>query len=184
MSNPTLPAIHASHSGCWLRDHVVTEDGQGWQITWRDEIKVKPGQKISQKRLDEAPVHALGFTLDEVRALLGLAAGAPLHGTPYALVAGALPPLMGWTAVTNGLEAPGLVLFSILFLWQVPHFIAISIFRSVGRANITHAEQHPTLGAEPRMRQLLVLDAAEPAGVEPAGKGHLEFVTRFARVES
>jgi protoheme IX farnesyltransferase len=53
--------------------------------------------------------------------------------TPTALlvgaVPGALPPLMGWTAVTNGLEAPGLVLFSILFLWQVPHFIAISIFR-------------------------------------------------------
>ena len=44
-------------------------------------------------------------------------------------VPGALPPLMGWTAVTNGLEAPGVVLFSILFLWQVPHFIAISIFR-------------------------------------------------------
>jgi ribosome maturation factor RimP len=44
-----------------------TEDAQGWQITWRDEIKVKPGQKVSQKRLDEAPLHALGFTLDELR---------------------------------------------------------------------------------------------------------------------
>ena len=44
-----------------------TEDGSGWQITWRDEIKAKPGQKISQKRLDEAPLHALGFTLDELR---------------------------------------------------------------------------------------------------------------------
>jgi protoheme IX farnesyltransferase len=44
-------------------------------------------------------------------------------------VPGALPPLMGWTAVTNRLDVPGLVLFSILFLWQIPHFIAISIFR-------------------------------------------------------
>lgn len=44
-------------------------------------------------------------------------------------VPGALPPLMGWTAATGKLEAPGLVLFGILFLWQVPHFIAISIFR-------------------------------------------------------
>ena len=43
-----------------------TEDGAGWQITWRDEIKVKPGQKISKKRA-ETPVHALGFTLDELR---------------------------------------------------------------------------------------------------------------------
>lgn len=44
-------------------------------------------------------------------------------------IPGALPPLMGWTAVTNRLDAPGLVLFAILFFWQVPHFIAISIFR-------------------------------------------------------
>ncbi len=43
-------------------------------------------------------------------------------------VPGALPPLMGWTAVTNRLDVPGLVLFAILFLWQIPHFLAISIF--------------------------------------------------------
>ena len=39
---------------------------------------------------------------------------------------GAMPPLLGWTASTNDLDAGGLVLFSILFLWQIPHFIAIS----------------------------------------------------------
>jgi len=44
-------------------------------------------------------------------------------------VPGALPPLMGWTAVTGTIDAPGLVLFGILFFWQIPHFIAISIFR-------------------------------------------------------
>ena len=44
-------------------------------------------------------------------------------------VPGALPPLMGWTAATGELGAPGLVLFGIMFLWQMPHFIAISIFR-------------------------------------------------------
>lgn len=44
-------------------------------------------------------------------------------------VPGAMPPLMGWTAATGELEAPGLVLFGILFLWQIPHFIAISVFR-------------------------------------------------------
>jgi len=53
--------------------------------------------------------------------------------TPAALfvgaVPGALPPLMGWTAVTGTINAPGLVLFGILFFWQIPHFIAISIFR-------------------------------------------------------
>jgi protoheme IX farnesyltransferase len=44
-------------------------------------------------------------------------------------VPGALPPLMGWTAITGQIEAPGVVLFGILFLWQLPHFIAISLFR-------------------------------------------------------
>jgi protoheme IX farnesyltransferase len=44
-------------------------------------------------------------------------------------VPGALPPLMGWTAATGELAAPGIVLFGILFLWQMPHFLAISIFR-------------------------------------------------------
>ena len=44
-------------------------------------------------------------------------------------VPGALPPLMGWTAATGELAAPGVVLFGILFLWQMPHFLAISIFR-------------------------------------------------------
>jgi len=41
-------------------------------------------------------------------------------------IPGALPPLMGWTAVSNGLELGGLVLFAILFLWQLPHFLAIA----------------------------------------------------------
>ena len=44
-------------------------------------------------------------------------------------IPGALPPLMGWTAATGTIDAPGLVLFGILFFWQVPHFLAISIYR-------------------------------------------------------
>lgn len=53
--------------------------------------------------------------------------------TPQALlvgaVPGAMPPLMGWTAATGTIELPGLVLFGILLLWQLPHFIAIAIYR-------------------------------------------------------
>jgi ribosome maturation factor RimP len=37
----------------------------GWQIVWSDEPEVKPGQKISKKRIP-APLQALGFTLDEI----------------------------------------------------------------------------------------------------------------------
>lgn len=44
-------------------------------------------------------------------------------------IPGAMPPLMGWTAMTGTLDVPGLLLFGVLFLWQLPHFIAISVFR-------------------------------------------------------
>jgi protoheme IX farnesyltransferase len=48
-------------------------------------------------------------------------------------VPGAMPPLMGWTAATGTLKLPedfpGLTLFAILFLWQIPHFLAIALFR-------------------------------------------------------
>jgi heme o synthase len=50
-------------------------------------------------------------------------------------IPGALPPLMGWTAATGKIETPGLVLFGVLFFWQLPHFIAISIFRKAEYAN-------------------------------------------------
>jgi protoheme IX farnesyltransferase len=49
-------------------------------------------------------------------------------------VPGALPPLMGWTAATGHLDAPGLALFAILFLWQIPHFLAIAIYRTADYA--------------------------------------------------
>jgi protoheme IX farnesyltransferase len=44
-------------------------------------------------------------------------------------VPGAMPPLLGWTAATGTAGWGGVGLFAILFLWQVPHFLAISIFR-------------------------------------------------------
>jgi len=39
----------------------------GWQIVWRDPIETKPGQKPGKKKLAEQAVHALGFTLDELK---------------------------------------------------------------------------------------------------------------------
>tara|TARA_B100000614_G_scaffold257305_1_gene277313 strand:+ start:782 stop:1591 length:810 start_codon:yes stop_codon:yes gene_type:complete len=39
---------------------------------------------------------------------------------------GALPPLIGWAAAENGISTLGWILFSILFLWQMPHFFAIA----------------------------------------------------------
>jgi heme o synthase len=44
-------------------------------------------------------------------------------------VPGAMPVLLGYTAVNNQVNIAGLALFGLAFFWQLPHFIAISIFR-------------------------------------------------------
>lgn len=44
-------------------------------------------------------------------------------------IAGAIPPLIGWAAATGRIEAPALLLFAILFLWQPPHFWALALPR-------------------------------------------------------
>jgi protoheme IX farnesyltransferase len=51
------------------------------------------------------------------------------HALLVGAVPGAMPPLLGWTAATGRIDVAGMVLFGVLFLWQVPHFLAISIFR-------------------------------------------------------
>ena len=41
-------------------------------------------------------------------------------------IPGALPPVIGWTAATGRISLPALVLFGIVFFWQMPHFLAIA----------------------------------------------------------
>jgi len=85
------------------------------------------------------PILAIG--VNAVTALLGVLANVSyvLAYTPLkqrshvalfvGAVPGAIPPLMGWTAATAHCDAGGLVLFGILFFWQIPHFLAIALFR-------------------------------------------------------
>lgn len=99
----------------------------------------------------------LFFTANALTAFLGLFSAisylylyTPMKiKTPYALyvgaVPGALPTLMGWTTVTNSVTGPGIYLFGILFLWQIPHFMAISLYRKneYGMAHfLTFAQTH------------------------------------------
>lgn len=42
---------------------------------------------------------------------------------------GAMPPLLGWVAVTNSVSAQALILFLIIFVWTPPHFWALSLYR-------------------------------------------------------
>lgn len=49
-----------------FRGTLERAESGGWQIVWSDEPAVKPGQKVSKKRVP-APLQVLGFTLDELR---------------------------------------------------------------------------------------------------------------------
>jgi protoheme IX farnesyltransferase len=81
------------------------------------------------------------FGVNVVTGLLGLAAlvsyvavYTPLKRHTYlallvGAVPGAIPPLLGWSTVTGTVSPGGLLLFSVLFLWQIPHFAAIALFR-------------------------------------------------------
>jgi protoheme IX farnesyltransferase len=46
--------------------------------------------------------------------------------TVIGAIPGALPPIIGWAAVANELPIKAWVLFGIMFLWQLPHFLAIA----------------------------------------------------------
>jgi protoheme IX farnesyltransferase len=83
--------------------------------------------------------------------------------TPLALwvgaLPGALPPLIGYAAAKGSLGGPGFWLFAILFLWQVPHFIAISIFREADYRRAGMAVFSVARGAEAAERGVRVYSA-------------------------
>jgi len=55
------------------------------------------------------------------------------RATPQNIVigglAGAAPPLLGWTSITNSIDAYSLLLVLIIFIWTPPHFWALAIYR-------------------------------------------------------
>jgi heme o synthase len=55
------------------------------------------------------------------------------RATPQNIViggaAGAMPPMIGWAAVTNSVGVPALVLFAVIFYWTPPHFWALALFK-------------------------------------------------------
>lgn len=52
-----------------------------------------------------------------------------IHGTLVGSVSGAMPILAGYTAVTNSIDAGAIILFMVLFFWQMPEFYSIAIYR-------------------------------------------------------
>jgi len=94
--------------------------------------------------------------------------------------AGAAPPLIGSTAATGGLELPGLLLFAVLFLWQVPHFLAITLFRREEYARAGLQVQVNEWGGERRARLNIVLYTAAVVSASilfvPLGIARLPFL--------
>ncbi len=80
----------------------------------------------------------LWFLVNGLTAVLGLVVivGYVLLYTPLktrtsastaiGAIPGAMPPLMGWTAAANAIDLNAWTLFTLLFLWQFPHFLAIA----------------------------------------------------------
>ena len=69
------------------------------------------------------------FTLLTIFAYLGWYTPAKRWSrwsTEIGAVAGALPPLIGWSAGEGRVTALGWILFGVLFFWQIPHFMAIA----------------------------------------------------------
>ena len=99
--------------------------------------RVAPGEALAFGLAASLAGLVLLATINALTALLGTAALAsyvllytPLKRvtslcTVVGAVPGAIPPLMGWAAARGSLSAGAWALFAILFLWQLPHFLAI-----------------------------------------------------------
>jgi len=94
------------------------------------------------------------------------------RSTPQNIViggaAGALPPIIGWAAVTGGVAVEPIVLFLIIFFWTPPHFWALSLYRAedYARAGIPML---PVVAGEAETRRQIVRYTLilAPLGVAP-----------------
>ena len=111
----------------------------------------------------------LGFTINWLAALLSLAGNLYYvfiytlwlkRTTPHNIVvggaAGAVPPLVGWAAVTGSLAAPAWILFAIIFYWTPPHFWSLALLKQgeYGRAQIPML---PNVAGEAETRRQIFL---------------------------
>jgi protoheme IX farnesyltransferase len=87
-------------------------------------------------------------------------------------LAGALPPAIGWAAVTGSLSLAPLLLVGIIFLWTPPHFWALSLWRSEDYAR-AGVPMMPVVRGKPSTRRQILAYALLliPVGLLPAAIG-------------
>jgi heme o synthase len=138
-------------------------------------------------------VPVLTFALNPLTGLLGVIAllsyamlYTPLKqrttvATLIGAAPGAMPALMGWTAATGSIDAGGLAVFGFLFLWQIPHFHAIALFRhkEYARAGLkTVPGERGTRAARHSIVAYLALQIAVSLSLYPLGvAGHWYLIT-------
>jgi protoheme IX farnesyltransferase len=82
--------------------------------------------------------------------------------------AGALPPMIGWAAVTGGVSLEPVLLFLIIFLWTPPHFWALSLIRADDYARAGVPMLPVVAGLEETRRQILLYSILlVPVGAAP-----------------
>jgi len=135
-----------------------------------------PAGKISPNKalifgilLNILPVIVMGYLLNWVAAaLLAFAAGFYIfiytiwlkRRTPHNIViggaAGAIPPMIGWAAVTGSITWDSIVLFLIIFMWTPPHFWALALYREGDYAKAGVPMLPVVSGASETRRQILI----------------------------
>jgi protoheme IX farnesyltransferase len=111
----------------------------------------------------------LGFVVNWLAAALALAGNLYYvfvytlwlkRRTPHNIVvggaAGAVPPLVGWVAVTGTLAAPAWILFAIIFYWTPPHFWALSLLKQ-GEYGRVGVPMLPVVAGEEETRKQVFL---------------------------
>ena len=85
-------------------------------------------------------------------------------------IPGAIPPMMGWTAVRNSLSIESWILFAILFCWQMPHFFSLAWMykKDYARAGFKVLSVLDESGARTSKQILLYTALLIPASIAPA----------------
>jgi protoheme IX farnesyltransferase len=87
--------------------------------------------------------------------------------------AGALPPMIGWTAVTGSLAVEPILLFLIIFFWTPPHFWALSLYRTEDYVRAGIPMLPVVAGEQETRRQILLYTLIlGPLGVLPFAFGY------------
>lgn len=139
----TLLGTAMMGAGAATLNHVLEWEVDGRM--WRTRNRPLPSGRMPMREaavfgalLSMAGVAYLWIMVNALTGTLALAAVAtyvliytPLKTrtalcTVVGAIPGALPCMMGWTAARGTIGMEGLVLFSILFVWQLPHFLAIA----------------------------------------------------------